>query len=73
MDHVIISAQGLFKCVSVKEMDWSHALLTKAMECELPALPNAPNIGLIITYKIEFPSLVEAFLFRWIKVIESVI
>ena len=25
-----------------------HALLTKAMEWALPALPNAPNEGLII-------------------------
>lgn len=32
---------------------WSQlALLTKAIELELPAFPNAPNIGLIITYKI---------------------
>ena len=26
-----------------------HALLTKAIELALPALPNAPNMGLIIT------------------------
>ena len=45
--------------VSVREKEGIHALLTKAMEFELPALPNAPNIGLIITYKIVFPSLVE--------------
>lgn len=50
-------------CVSEREKERGliHALLTKAMECALPALPNAPNIGLIITYKIVFPSLVAAF------------
>jgi hypothetical protein len=45
----------------IRRKEGLHALLTKAIEFALPALPNAPNIGLIITYKIEFPSLVEAF------------
>jgi len=51
--------------VYVKEKEKGmHTLLTKAIEFARPALPNAPNIGLIITCKIRFPSLVEAFLIK---------
>lgn len=35
-------------CVSERERE-RHALLTKAIELELAALENAPNIGLIVT------------------------
>lgn len=35
--------------VHERERGLIHALFTKAMECALPALPNAPNIGLINT------------------------
>jgi len=41
----------------------SLALLTKAMEFALPAFPNAPNMGLIITCTMHRPS--EFKLSKW--------